>query len=283
VSTESLQLEIADAGSSHPLWPIRLTAFCGDVLIRIDGSKLWTLRGIEWRGTAFGVEDSEYGTVVDYKDEGPIGAGHREIESEVVTGFEATVDGQLLALNSESIDVRAERLRITRQSKIRSFALDAALEVRKDVVVQSVHITTDRAVAVKSLYSLMYAWTPYASEYLFGGDDGTESSGEFQRQEKRYFTESGKRWVAAYDASVRRGVVSYVLAEPGFGDRIFLVADVPKIYRKIYLKCFAESVVPAGFDGAYTVATGFFAVSNHSGWKEEARQRARDLRSQFSC
>ena len=280
---EAMQLENADAGDVDRPWPARLTAICGDVLIRIDGSKLWTLRAIEWRGTVFGVEDSEYGTVVDFKNEGPIGAGHREIESEIVTQFEVFVDGQSLPPGSEPMHFRAGSIRVERQSKIRSFLLDAALEVRDDVVIQSVHIINNRAAEVKSLYPLMYAWTPYATAYLFSSDDDDETSGQFQQREKRYFSESGKRWVATYDASTRRGTVSYILTEPSAGDRVFLFADVPAIYRKIYLKCFSDSVVPAGFEGTYSVVNGFFAVFNEDDWIVEARQRARELKRQFAC
>jgi hypothetical protein len=282
-AAESLHIETAGPGGAKSHWPARLTAICGEVLIRIDGSKLWTLRGIQWRGTVFGVEDSEYGTVVDYQNEGPIGAGHQEIESEVVTGFEVVVDGEEMKDVSGAVDVRAQSVRIARTSNIRTFLLDAALQVGDDVVVQSVRIRNSRDVAVKSLYALMYAWTPYATEYLFVADDGDEASGEFQQGEKKYFVESGKRWVAVYDAAVRRGAVSCVVQEPAAGQRCFLVADVPTIYRKIYLKCFAESVVPAGFDGTYRVATGFFSVPEGHDWKQESRRRAGVLRNQFSC
>src|SRR4051812_8123033 len=44
--------------------PTSLTASVGDVLVRIDGPKLWTLSRIEYKQVILGVEDSAYGSVV---------------------------------------------------------------------------------------------------------------------------------------------------------------------------------------------------------------------------
>lgn len=47
--------------------PEKLTATIGDVLIRIDGLKLWTLSGIDFQNSKIAVQDSAYGSACGQK------------------------------------------------------------------------------------------------------------------------------------------------------------------------------------------------------------------------
>lgn len=260
--------------------PQSLIATIGDVLVRIDGPKLWTLSRIEWRGTLMAVEDSCYGTTIMVPDIGPIGSGHHEIESENVVELNFFIDDQPLRSMAATMNLRGARFRVSRKSTIRSLKLDSILEVHSDVIVQAVHITNERPIELNALYPLMYAWTPRASVYLFGCDNGQEVEGRFltEPQDKAQYTfQRGARWAAVYDADAGIGSVSYVLAEADSGDRLFLLSDAPEIYRKLYLKCFTDSVLPARFDGNYRIILGFFSVAKQDNWKVRARERAREL------
>lgn len=259
--------------------PESLTATIGDLLVRIDGPKLWTLSRIEWRGKLMAVEDSCYGTTIMVPGVGPIGSGHYEVESENVTELSFSIDDQPLNSISSTMNIRGDYFRVNRKSTMRSLGLDSMLEVQGDTIVQSVHITNNRPIELTALYPLMYAWAPSCTSFIFGCEDGQEVERRFltERQEKAQYTfQRVARWAAVYDADNGIGSVTRVLAEATTGDRVFLLSDAPEIYRKLYLKCFSDSVIPAGFDGKYRVILGFF-TANQDNWKLRARDRAREL------
>ena len=54
--------------------------------------------------------------------------------------------------------------------------------------------------------------------------------------------------------------------------------DAPGVYRKMRLMSFAESTVPAGFDGTYCMVTGFFSSAQDE-WKPIAQKRANELKA----
>lgn len=280
MASREAMTQASASDTSNEARPASLTAAIGDVLVRIDGPKLWTLSRIEWRGTLLAVEDSAYGTCFNIQNVGNIGTGHRDIESENVTELRFLVDGRPLESISATMNVHGNRFQMERKSRIRSFALDSELDVRNDVIIQSVRITNDRPVELKVLYPLMYAWTPSASAYIFGCDDGHEVDGQFLEEAQtkaKYTVQRGIKWAAIYDAVTRKGSVSYVLAMPDTGDGRFLLSDAPGVYRKLYLMCFTDAVVPAGFDGTYRIVNGFFSVGKEGDWKVKARERAREL------
>lgn len=160
-------------------WPASLTATIGDVRVRIDGPKMWTLSRIEYGGAVMGIEDSAYGTVVNIRNVGFIGTAHKEVEPENVTELKFIVDDRLLDLSANQSHVKGKSFRLRRESRIRALALESDLQVNEDRILQSVRITSDAAVDLKVIYPLMYAWTPTAAEFLFGADDGQETGGEF--------------------------------------------------------------------------------------------------------
>ena len=98
--------------------PASVTATIGNVTVRIDGPKLWTLSRIEYKGTILGVEDSAYGTVINIKDVGFIGTAHKEVEPEDVTELDFFLNSR--AHPFSNTDVRGESFRVERRSRIRS-------------------------------------------------------------------------------------------------------------------------------------------------------------------
>ena len=253
-----------------------LTAEIDNLVIRIDGAKLWTLSRIEDHGTLLGVEHSAYGTVINIQNVGFIGTAHREVETEEVTELDFQLDGEPVAVSATN--VRGSQLKITRKSRIRSFQLDSILEIRDRRLFQSVRIRTADAVDLKVMYPFMYAWTPTATEYLFGADDGSQVPGIFlaAAPQPHQFDQIGKQWFAVYDGPSGRGAVSRVLARSKVGESGMRVVDAPEVYRKFYLMCFAEQQVPAGFDATYEIVTGFFQADK-SHWQSVASQLAKSL------
>jgi len=258
--------------------PISVTATIGDVLIRIDGPKLWTISRIEYKDTIFGIEDSAYGTVVNILNVGFIGTAHKEVETENVTRLKFFLDDELM--QSPNAEIRGERFKVERTSRIRSFYLDSELEVRDNRLYQSVRLRTADSVDMKVIYPFMYAWTPTATAYLFGADDGTRVEGKFQGEsaKQEQLSQANMNWLAVYDRPTGKGVVSRLLAQPKVGDTSMLIVDSPGVYRKYYIMSFSDEKVPAEFDGTYRIVTGFF-TSEEATWKTEANKMAEALMS----
>jgi hypothetical protein len=281
----------SNAGASDARRPDVLVATVGDILTRIDGPKLWTMSGIEWRGTVIAVEDSAYGCVITYPGAQHLGTAHflevpghpGEIEKEQVTELRFFVDDQPVTDIQKTMHVSGKSLRVERISKIRSFDLDSLLVVRDGTIVQSVRLRTDKPVELQSSYPLMYAWTPTATEYLFGGG-AEEKSGTFLEPSAKATEglEKDATWMAVYDGPTGKGAVACVVERPKDADAWLQYTDAPKIYRKLRLMTFVKATVPAGFDGTYRMAIGFFTAGAED-WKTQARDRVNDLKAAVSA
>jgi hypothetical protein len=259
--------------------PASLTARVGDVLVRIDGPKLWTLSRIEWKSQLLGIEDSAYGTVIGIRDVGWIGTAHFEVEPEQVTHIQFFVNDQSIKVTADEISVGGNKFRMERRSRIRSFELQSALEVRDELIFETLRLRTDQAVDLKTIYPFMYAWNASATDYMFGADDGSRIAGQFlppPRQTPRHIIEKSVRWASVYDSVSRTGSVSRILALPDQVEASFQFADAPEIYRKLYLMCFTDETVPAEFHGTFGIVTGFFS-SQPEHWQDKAAARAREL------
>ena len=265
---------------STVLGPPSLTAKVGNVLIRIDGPKLWTLSRIEYKGTLLGIEESAYGTVFGIKDVGWIGSAHKEHEVEQVTRLRFLLDGK--ELNSfDATTARGTSFRMERESRIRSFAIRSTVEVKKDRLYQSTWFNTDADVDMKMIYLAMYAWTPTATAYLFGSDDGTTRAGTFKGvagERPDYIIENSMIWLATYDGPSGKGTVTRVMEKPSIGYAGLQIADAPGTYRKLYVMSFAEQTVPASVDVSCHVVTGFFEA-DEAGWKAKALELAETLKN----
>jgi len=269
---------VTEAAPNDVERPASVTATIGDVLVRIDGPKLWTLSRIEYQAAILGIEDSAYGTVINIKDVGFIGTAHREVEAEEVTDLRFFLDDQPLQFSET--DVSGKSFKVQRKSRIRSFHLDSLLELRDNRLYQSVRLRTASAVELKVMYPFMYAWTPTATAFLYGADDGTRVEGKFLgvTAKLKQFDQDGMNWLAVYDRPSGKGVVSRVLARPKVGDSGMRIVDAPGVYRKFYIMCFAEDKVPAGFDETYRIVTGYFE-SEQATWKMSANKLAEELRN----
>lgn len=262
--------------------PASVTAHIGDVTVRIDGPKLWTLSRIEYKHALLGVEHSAYGTVLNLKDVGFIGTAHKEVESEDVTDLRFFLDEKYLP--SPPTVVQGNSFKVKRKSRIRSFQLDSLLEVSNDRISQSVRLQTKAAVKMKVIYPFMYAWTPTATNYLFGADSGLQTEGQFSPQdaEQSQVTQSQMNWLAVYDKPSGKGMVSRLLTQHKVGQNEvrsaqMLIVDSPKVYRKFYIMCFSNEEVPAGFDETYRIVTSFFEADEAS-WKLAANKLAQSLK-----
>ena len=268
--------------------PESLTVIVGDLLIRIDGSKMWTLSGIDYQKNVIAVQDSAYGSILTIRGVGTLGSAHfldipnkpGEVEKENVTHVQFFVDDQLVKNISPTLNVTGNSFRMERRSAIRSVNIESSLSLRDGVLMESARMRTDAAVDLRIAAGIMYAWTPAASVYLYGDDKGILNRGTFLNEPAKP-TEGGDksaRWMAVYDPHSGKGAVCYVVKQPSTADAWLEFTDAPAVYRKLRLLGFPEKIMPAGFDGTFQTATGFFSAVETE-WEAAALQLSIKLKS----
>ena len=268
-------------------WPASLTATAGEVIVRIDGPKLWTLSRIEYGGSLLGVEESAYGTAINFRNVGFLGSAHRldvpgrpgEVEEEQVLRLQFSADDTPWQTKPDRDAIMCESFQVERDSTIRSFSLKSLLQVRDDRIRQTVRISTERDVELKVLYPLMYAWSSSATDWLIGDDEHKVTAGKFRElplKDSNVILQKSARWAAVYDPSVQKGSVSAVVTVPNSREHWLQFIDAPGVYRKLYLVAFSDSTVPAKFEGTFSMATGFFRAKE-SDWRMAAQTLAVEL------
>src|SRR6186997_1379970 len=73
-------MSLAEGPAAQPSdggnWPQKVVVTVGDLRTRIDGSKMWTLSGIDFQDTVMATEDSAYGSVLTIRNIGHLGTAH---------------------------------------------------------------------------------------------------------------------------------------------------------------------------------------------------------------
>lgn len=268
--------------------PEKLKATIGDVLIRVDGPKLWTLSGIDFRNSPIAVQDSAYGSVMNITGVGLLGSAHfldvpgkpGEVEKEQVSLVQFFLDERPITEITPTMNLTGKSFRMNRESKIRAIHLNSSVTLRDGVLIETARMRTTEAVNLKLSYPLMYAWSPTMSQYLFGDDHGVQKRGVFLSESAKAGEglEKSSRWMAVYDANAKKGAVLYVTQHPATEEAWLQFTDAPGIYRKLRLMSFSEKTMPAGFDGTFQSAVGFFTATEND-WETQARQRMQQLQS----
>ncbi len=271
--------------------PEKLTATIGDVLIRIDGPKLWTLSGIDFQNSQIAVQDSAYGSVMNISGVGILGSAHfldvpgkpGEVEKEQVSLVQFFLDERPVMEITPTMNLTGKSFRMNRESKIRAVQLNSSVTLRDGVLIETVRIRTAEAVDLRVSYPLMYAWSPAMSAYLFGDDKGIQKRGDFLTEPAKPTEglEKSSRWMAVYDAKAKKGAVLSVTQRPATEETWLQFTDAPGIYRKLRLMIFSEKTMPAGFDGTFQVAVGFFTATDND-WETPARERMQQLQSMLT-
>jgi len=262
--------------------PASIPVRCGNLAVRFEGAKFWTLNRIEYKGTLLCIDypGSHYGSVVKFPGIGFIGTGHRENEDEKVLALRCFVDGEQVEAQAVAAQDAVKTFRIERETMIRDLLFTNAIEVRNDRIYESVALKSAKEVPVDLIYNFMHPWTTEARYFLAGTDDGDEQKGAFT-DSKEYMVNAEMDWSAVYAPSLGKGIVSRLLAKPDAGGAETLLWDVPNRYRKFYLRSFATEYesIPAGFEGEYKLVTGFFEADKE-GWEQAARELAEELQQE---
>lgn len=267
--------------------PDLVSCSVGNLSFQIDGPKLWTLSGFEYRTHSIATRDSAYGAVLNIEGVGLLGSAHfldvpgqpGKIEKESVTQLEFFVDGSRVMPDLPLAKFSGESFRLRRASTIRAVRLESEVSAQHDVLIETVRMQTTQDVRLKLSYPLMYAWSPSMTDYLFGDDTGVIKRGSFLATGAKTFEglERNARWMAVYDSVNNCGAVCVLLQRPESEEVWFQYTDAPGVYRKLRLMSFSERTMPAGFSGTYQSGIGFFDAEPPA-WEKVAISRLRELR-----
>lgn len=279
---------LAGTAETQRDWPREVVVTVGDIRTRIDGPKLWTLSGIEYRGAVMATPDSAYGTVITIRGVGHLGTAHfltvpgrpGEVEKEIVTRFQMFVDGQPVTKFQPEMSVSGTSFRMERASRIRDLDLQSSVSIQKGRLIETARMRAREAIDLQITYPLMYAWTPDADFYVFGDDEGIHKRGSFRKEgQSDEPPEKSSRWMAVFDAESGMGSVCYLRMHPADADGWLQWTDAPGVYRKLRIMGFVEKVMPKGFEGTYQAAVGFFSATP-ADWEKAAFQKAMELRAE---
>ncbi|MFO1004238.1 MAG: hypothetical protein U0936_28295 [Planctomycetaceae bacterium] len=282
VADEPLSVDAAEVR------PELVSCEIGSVSFRIDGPKLWTLSGFNYKNHSIATTDSAYGTVLNIDGVGLLGTAHflnvpgqpGKIEKENVTALQFFVDRHRVRPVDPQAELKGHAFRLMRSSEIRAVRLESEVSVENDVLVETVRMQASEDTRLKLSYPLMYAWSPAMTDYLFGDDTGILKRGSFLAEGAKpgEGLERTARWMAVYDSADGCGAVCLLTQHPASEDVWFQYTDAPGIYRKLRLMSFSEKTLPAGFDGTYQATIGFFSAEPAT-WEETALDRLRALQS----
>jgi hypothetical protein len=248
----------------------------GELLVRFDKQKLWTMNRIEFQGKLLGIDSrsSHYGTVFKFPGVGFIGTGHTENESEQLIKLDFYVNDKRIKELPEDGKLNVTSFKMVRHSIIRNFRLKNTIAVKQNIISETVVIMSSKDVALDLIYNFMHPWLPTMSDYLVKTTNGTMISGTFSTS-KKMFVNSAIDWVAVYHAQSELGTVSRMIKQPDKGGAIAMLWDeVP--YRKFYLKSFAGKTFPRDYIATYRIVTGFFKADKNS-WQQLAGKIAQKL------
>jgi hypothetical protein len=272
--------ELMDANSLKTIWPESLKVTCGDVLVRIDGPKMWTLSRIEYKGTLLGVEDSAYGTVLNFTNIGFIGTAHkldRPDGQEDVQSVEFYLDDKKVVPQQDSIS--GTSFKLIKKSRILNVAIENITELSNNRIYETAIVKAAEETQLKVAYHFMHAWTPTATAFLACSADGNELQDELMDSNDdkgKHYVVKDLAWIAVYDGPSGRGIVSCLLEKPAVGGANSLLVNAPAVYRKCYVMCFEDKSLPVGFDGKYEMVTGFFEAKPDK-WQDVARKLSQDM------
>jgi hypothetical protein len=267
-------------------WPKEVVVTVGDIRTRIDGPKMWTMSGIDFQNNVMATENSAYGTVLTIRGVGHLGTAHfldvpgkpGEVEKEIVTSLKLFLDEKPITDFTPAMALSGTSFRMERTSKIRDVDLQSSVSIRDGVLIETARLQAAAQMDLQTAFPLMYAWTPEATDYLFGDENGILKRGSFLKEGKAASELVRKsRWVAVFNSASGKGSVAYMLKVPPDAESAFFLVDAPGSYRKTALHSFGETIMPKDFDGTYQMAIGFFPASEKD-WERQALKRLEELK-----
>jgi hypothetical protein len=258
--------------------PESVTVDSGRLQLRFDHKKFWNLNRITFDGKVMGIDQpaSHYGTVFSFPKTGFIGSGHTENESEVVKALHFFQNGQPLSVMQKEATLSAQAFRVERQSEIRHFKLNSSINIKNNVIEQSIGITAGKDEHLGLVFNFMHPWTVGMTHFLAKPSGANEAKGMFTTCGNRLVNKE-MDWVVFFNTTNQTGVAMLLTDKADRGGAVMQLWDVAP-YRKFYLACFTNQVFPKGYTANYRMRLGFFTAEKEH-WQTEARKAVTRLKN----
>jgi len=276
--------------SAQP-WPSETVLTIGDIRTRIDGPKLWTLSGIDYRGERMATQDSAYGSVLTIRHVGHLGTAHfldvpgkpGLIEKEEVTDLRFFLDEKPVKISTAPLQLAGQSFRMERRSTIRAMQLQSTVTIQGNLLSETIQYQATDAIDLQNSYPWMYAMTPEGTDFAWGNEKGLlQTKACIPEGNTVAQVVQGASWVAVYNRKTGKGSVCCFLQHPANTSAEFLLVDAPGSYRKVAAYTLVDTVVKKGFAGTYQSGVGFF-LADESTWKTAAPKRAEQIRQAFQA
>ena len=252
----------------------------GDLKIRFDAKKFYTMNRIEYKGKLLGVDNpgSHYGTVFSFAGIGFIGTGHTENQKENLKSLEAWSNGKKIGLGNlkNNEEIRSSDFRLVRKSEIKGIEISNTIEIKGNAIREEVELAPAEDVKIAFVYDFMHPWTIEMDRYAAETDDGKEENGTFIGDGK-FKVNKGFNWTAFYSASLNMGTVLRKIENSSPGKSIIMLWDKPPTYRKFYLRSSAGETLKKGAVYKLALKTGFFE-SQPEEWLSVVKKTADNLK-----
>ncbi len=265
----------------NPSWPEHLTVKAGDLTVNFEGPKRrWTIESIKFGDVLVAPATGASGTVFNFPDIGFIGTAHHENETEPVDDLQFFIDGK--KLDEVPAELSGKTFRLERKSHVKTFSLEGSIEIRDNRLWETATFRLPahaEPVPLKLVYHFMHPWHVDSTHYMAGRDGEIIAEGELDRSEEadhKFYVNQAADWIAIYNENTKTFIVSYLQEKPDVSTAIAAIWNVHGAYRKFYLRCFTDDIVPADFDGTYRLVTGF-ATAEADAWQKAAEALAVEL------
>jgi hypothetical protein len=255
-------------------WPADIIANVADLHVRFESRSFWTLYRINYKEKILGIDQfgSHYGTVARFPGIGFIGSGHRENEDERILSLQLKVDGKPVTKPAQRYDCKS--IELLKTSRIKNLTFNTYIKVADNRIDEEVTLKALSATDVNSVIFFMHPWSTDFSDYA-AFDTDPMITGKFA-DSKKFMIEKPARMTSVYCEKLQMGVVEYLSKVPEnviFRTRYW---DVPKRYRKHYLRAFINSTIPPDTEFTFHMTTVPFQ-SEPDNWLKNAKRTAASL------
>lgn len=239
----------------------------GNLLLRLDGRKVWNINSIKWNSRLYGVDgpNAHYGMV--YQPQGSkywIGSGHRESGiSEQLASLKITVDGKEVVPVAKQ-RISGKKIQVDKVSYVTDFVVNYSFTVEKNRLDEKIVIRARKAVKVNFMYCFMHPWDPRFTRFCGINKDGSKKEYTFRSDDKSPMLKMFPVGIW-YEPGTGLGCVSVMNLEKG-GKNAYREVWDRRMYRKDYFVPFVKSVFTVDNELVCSASTGFFIQKDTSKW-----------------
>ena len=247
--------------SAENKWPKIFFVSCGDLNLKFDRGRAYSICGIIYKSKQAGVlsdNGAYYGTVFCFPGMKFIGTGHTENEIELVESIELNADGRKIMPENikDGETIICESFIFIKKSRVKYFSFQNIIEINAGTLKQKSVITADAETQLHLFYNFMMPWSTDMSNYIAEDTNGVKEEGRFVSDNK-FLINKEVKWVALYSEKLKAGNISFIGESPAANPSVVMLWD-RNVYHKFYLRSFLQKSFPKGFEAVYNLKTIFF-------------------------